>query len=68
MNEETPLDALEWVNALILHYGAKYSSKKTLDCVLNELQTCIAIGKFRENDGTRFKEATEKLRGLIKNE
>ena len=62
MSEETIIDALKWVEALIEHYKERYNPERTLDGVLGEIKTCIAIGEFPDNDGTRFKEATEQLK------
>jgi len=62
MTEETTTDALKWVEALIEHYKERYSPEKALDGVLGEIKTCLIIAEWPDNDGTRFKEATEQLK------
>ena len=66
MSEETIVDALKWVEALINHYQAKYADdpNTAFYWILSEIRTCIMIGEFPDNDGTRFKEATEQLNRL----
>ena len=57
----TGIDALRWVDALIDHYKAINTPDKALYWVQQEIKTCIAIGEFPDNDGTRFVEARNQL-------
>ena len=61
MSEETIIDALKWVDVLIDHYKARLSPEKALYWVQQEIKTCIAIGEFPDNDGTRFVDARNQL-------
>jgi len=61
LNKETTLDALKWFEVLIKHYQQNYHAGRALKGILSEVQTCIAIAEFPNNEGTRFKEAAEQL-------
>lgn len=64
MNEETTTDALKWVETLIKYYKAKHDPETALHWILQEVQTCLMIAGIPDNDGTRFREATEQLNQL----
>ena len=63
MKTETIQDALLWVKTLAEHYRDKYPGdpRTALKWVIHELETTIIIGEMPECEGTRFKDATEKL-------
>lgn len=62
---ETTTDALKWFESLIKYYKQEYDPQKALDGILSEVQSCIVIAEYPKNDGTRFKEATERFNRLL---